>query len=525
MAPRTAAVSTVRLPAASALAESHPDHLATIGRLHRFTSQPTDHCRLLELHAGPDSHLLALAAASPESHFFGIPFSDADLDQGRALAEEVGLDNVSWASGLIKDPCHGLTSFDEVDYVLCQGLFPYLGRESQDDLLRFFGSVLSPRGMAVVSFNTEPGWCNTRTLREVVRSGRPPSSQDGPDAREARRTIERFAHDLAARETSAARSLADDAARILERDDGFLDLEILGPHLQACFFREFLERASERGLRYLADARAGTWANAQREPIRNQLERHSADPLAREQYLDLLRNRRLRRAILVRDDTAATSLVPDLTAIETLRGCARLVPVTSQVDLRPHVEVPFWPMDGGSPTRVTDPPLKALLASLAEAWPHSVGLADLPTHLVSQLIQGGAPAYPSGAASWGPLTLQAYTAGLIDLHIREPALVSIPGDAPKACPLSRIAARTGQAIHNAWGRRINVEPLDRIILALLDGQTDRAKLVERLEPDRPNGMPLLQEYANNGSNTREHFLRSVLEPSLNRLAANALLIA
>jgi SAM-dependent methyltransferase len=527
--PRAAAAidvdAGIRLPSPSAHSETHPDHLAAIALLHGFAPTPITTSRILEIHSGRAVYLASLSALLPHAQLVGVSFSRSDQEAGRAYLAELQLQNVELALGVLDDLDSSLQGLEDFDFVVCHGLFSHLDEENQNRLLAQCGRLLSPRGIALISFNSEPGSSNLWILREVAGS----ASRHAPDRSrsplEARRAIELFVRHLADCDADWARSLAEEGARVLQRDDQFLLLDILGPSSRPLFLREFLERVRRHGLRYLADARPGTWASAQRPPVRGQLEAHSSDPLEREQYLDLLRNRRQRRAILVRADAALVSDTPDPVALSFLRATPRLVPATRPVDLAPRFEVPFWPLEGGSPARIADPPIKAILAALVEKWPHSLPVAALPSLVAARLNQPGAPLYPADMPSWAPLILQAFTAGLISLHTSEPMLVSAPGERPTAIPPARLNALRQEPIENLWGRTVPIDPLDRLVLSLLDGTSDRAGLVDRLmrlDEARLQTPGRLQQSA---LDRRAWIENEILLPSLGRLAANALLIA
>src|SRR5947209_19460103 len=73
-----------------AFPQTHPDRLATIGRLFGLPTAPADECRVLELGCASGGNLIPLAEQYPRSRFVGVDVSQRQVDKGRAMARELG---------------------------------------------------------------------------------------------------------------------------------------------------------------------------------------------------------------------------------------------------------------------------------------------------------------------------------------------------------------------------------------------------------------------------------------------------
>src|SRR5687767_13380357 len=73
---------------------THPDCLATIATLMGMKPAPVDGCRVLELGCATGGNLIPMAMALPESRFVGIDLSPRQVDDGRALVQRLGLQNI-----------------------------------------------------------------------------------------------------------------------------------------------------------------------------------------------------------------------------------------------------------------------------------------------------------------------------------------------------------------------------------------------------------------------------------------------
>src|SRR5215216_4366985 len=77
-----------------AFPQTHPDRLATIGKLFGVASANLDTCRVLELGSASGDNLIPMALALPNAQFVGIDFSQRQTEQGQAVVNALGLRNV-----------------------------------------------------------------------------------------------------------------------------------------------------------------------------------------------------------------------------------------------------------------------------------------------------------------------------------------------------------------------------------------------------------------------------------------------
>src|SRR5439155_12513350 len=77
--------------------------------------------------------------------------------------------------------------------------------------------------------------------------------------------------------------------------------------------------------------------------------------------------------------------------------------------------------------------------------------------------------------------LRFYLANLVSLHLHRPPFVLQVSDRPIAASLARVQAARGLRVACLRHSLVDLAPLDRIILPLLDGSRDRATLVTALE--------------------------------------------
>lgn len=98
--------------------QSHPDRLATLGRLFGLSPAPVENCRVLELGCASGGNLIPLAFHLPASEFVGVDFSAKQVEVGHKIIGDLDLENIriDHASILDVDQSWGL-----FDYIICHG--------------------------------------------------------------------------------------------------------------------------------------------------------------------------------------------------------------------------------------------------------------------------------------------------------------------------------------------------------------------------------------------------------------------
>jgi cyclopropane fatty-acyl-phospholipid synthase-like methyltransferase len=112
---------------------THPDRLATIATLFGMKPAPVENCRVLELGCGDGGNLLPMAFGLRGSEFAGIDLAGLPIARGRAMAEALGLKNVSLRQEDILQfsACRG-----QYDYIIAHGIYSWVPTVVQDKLLQ-----------------------------------------------------------------------------------------------------------------------------------------------------------------------------------------------------------------------------------------------------------------------------------------------------------------------------------------------------------------------------------------------------
>jgi len=420
-------------------ATTHPDHLAMIAKLHGLNPPPPETARVLEIGGGDGINLIAMAAAYPRAEFLSFDLAQAPVARGKAIIAASGLTNVRVEIGDIVDAARDLEG--SFDYVSAHGVYAWVPGPVRDALLALIGRVLSPDGVAFVSYNALPGGHFRRVVREMTLHHI--RGIDDPDDR-----VEAAAAFL----TDYSRPRADDrpllaalrdvARPISAKVRSVLFHDELGDVFEPQAFADVVEAAARHGLRFLNEAEPGRMDQGMPEA-----DMDDAALIRAVQADDYASVCFFHQTLFVRSDRIPTRR-PNLAAVPDLYASARCTR-TGPTD--------FESSDGTF--GISDLPLADAVAKIGEAWPQRLRVGDLVQdemrlEAVYRLFLGKA----------------------IELHASPLPGVTAPGDRPRVSGLARALLTLGEDRLFTLDHRAVLldEPAPRAFLSLLDGSRDWA---------------------------------------------------
>lgn len=510
-----------------ALAQAHPDRLATIATLFGMKPPAVFRCRILELGCGDGLNLISVGLGLPEAECVGIDLAASGIARGQEILQSIGLKNVtlSQRSILDIDP-----DFGQFDYIIAHGVYSWVPPEVQDKLLGICHENLAENGVAYVSYNAYPGSHQREMVREMMRY-HVAGFEDPAQRIEQARALVEFLAEQARTEGDPYRSvLKQERERIRGFADSSLFHDDLAEENAPVYFYQFVEDAARHGLQYLSEAhftetQAGVFP-ASVVAVLNQI----ADSLiAKEQYLDFLKGRRFRQTLLCH----AACELDRIPRPERMAQFYLASPLRTDSPLSDQQSRAIVAFAGPLKSSIgTDSPLiKAALAALGEAWPQAVHFHDLLAVARAACGRGNGP---DGASMdedirvLGDLLLRAYAGGIIELYVHPPRFVVQPGERPVVSPLARLQSREDGKVINLRHYNIEVDnPVGRYLLRRLDGSLDRAGLVDDLAALVDSGDLRIQTgeaSVQDGRSVRE-LLTAELERQLKDLGERALLVA
>ncbi len=424
--------------------QTHPAHLAVLGRLHGLDPAPVESARVLDVGAGEGGNLVPLALTLPGATFVGIDLAAAPVERGARTVRELGLPNVRLLQMDLLDAAEELGTFD---YVIAHGLYSWTPPAVRDGLLDLLGRCLSPRGLAYVSYTALPGGRLRQVLREAMLAATPPELREDVPAFLARsRSVLALLAQGRPVMTPFDTAVAEEARRTLEREENVVFHDLLAPFFEPVSLGGFAAHAARHGLVHVADAGVvDSWNLLLRpEALEEAARLVPDDPLGRENLVDALRLRTLRQSILA---CAEASPVPEW-APPRIVGCH----VSSSAR---ETEPGTFELRVGGTLTLGRPEAAGFLRHLASIWPADEVVDDRWAALVAELFK---------YAAVGVWTV--------------PSAAGRAGERPRGSPLARLQAGRGDPVVASLDHRSIqiVNPGVRRFLALLDGRRTREEL-------------------------------------------------
>ncbi len=451
-------------------AETHPDNLATIARLHGLTTPDVATCRVLELGCSRGNNLIPMAYAMPGAQFFGVDLAREPIAYGQQKIEELGLSNIHLRQADLMELDETIGSFD---YIIAHGVYAWVPEPVRDGLLAQCKRLLSPNGVVFLSYNTLPGGHLRRMIREMMLFQAGGVCENEQAANRALDYVQFISECLP--EDDLYRPIIERQIRQMRKKGAnTLFHDELEPAYQPISFVDFVSHAARHGLQYLGESTVPPPTDPCYNPEVTAKLRIVAggDPIATEQSLDYLRMRMYRETLLCHSTCDITHDL-SLPALNSLRISSRV-----------HAEEPAatgertYTLPDGKSIESRHPAVIAILDALIAAWPRSVSMADLEAKLMASGLPIDADLFPQ--------ILRLFSARIVQLRTWQAPVAASMGPTP------RISAWVRSSLSEPYGAasllHLDVlvnDPVLRDLVLLLDGSRDRDRLLESLSALHP----------------------------------------
>ena len=458
---------------------TQPARLGVAAALFGRDYAPPEACRVLEIGCGDGGNLIPMAAAWPGAQFYGIDLAAQVIETGRAAVAGLGLDN-------IRLDALDLTQAGDIgqfDYVIAHGLYAWVPAAVRESLMALIGRVLSPRGVAHVSYNTLPGCRIRQAVRDMLtvllEGVETPADRMAAIPGFLKLLSESYQDD----DWLGARAAGRQAKRMLDQAPETTFHDELSPDYAPVMVRDFIAHAGRHGLQFLCEAEAQRVQPfvPKSDAARILMGRAGDDVVRLEQYADILNMESFRHSLLCRGEGP----------VERRFETSALAKLHLAADLKPDGDDGFTgPL--GSSLKVHDPGGRALFERLGEAWPSTIPLAEVDPGVYPQI-------------------LKLHLAGVAELHAGARAVVTRPGERPRLWPVARAQIDAGrQRLTTRTHETLTVTDAEGLhFIALLDGRRTREDIVAAMAERVGSAEPV----------------RATLDQHLERLARAGLLDA
>lgn len=499
---------------------THPRHLETLASLFGMTPAPIGGCRVLELGCAAGANLMPQALEFPESRFLGIDLSERQIADGQETVAALGLRNLELRQANILDINE---TWGQFDYILCHGVYSWVPPQVQGKILDVAQRNLAPQGVAIISYNTYPGWHFKGLIRELMlyHVGQFPDPQE--QLPQSLALLEFLAEAVPERELLGKVVREELEALRKSNNLGYVFHEYLEECNLPIYFHQFMAEAAARGLQYLGEAEFDKMLLQNFAP---KVQEHlgGLPLLQQEQYMDFVRGRKFRSTLLCHQGIPLNRQV-DAQRMKQYHFALGSIPEVEQIDIRSEAPAVFR-LKQGSIT-VQKPLVKVALMYLKEVFPRHVAFEQL--YRISRERLARVRAVPGQLAETGEdglatALLSGYTVSLFDMCRTPPRCVHQATTRPLATPLTRLQAASGDCVTNQRHQMIQVDEFQRQILRRLDGQHDRAALMSEMATAIASGVLVVRQRDQPVTHLDAATLGSLVDSALTRLSQCALLL-
>jgi len=446
--------------------ETHPRRLHAVAHLLGLEAPAPAKCRVLELGCAVGGNIVPMAYSLPEAQFTGIDLVASQIDTAQRFAAASGVKNLELRATSITDVT---PQWGQFDYIIAHGVLSWIPHEVAEKVLQICAEQLTPKGVAYISFNTYPGWHVRMWARDAMRF-------------HAEQFAEPIQKAVAGRDFITALAQAPFTATLLKgevqylqgRSESYILHEYLESMNQPFYFRDFAARIAKQGLQYLGDAvQNGMVAAENWPPFRSWMEANRDDLIRQEQYVDFVRNREFRRALI-----CPGSLTLDRTRMleraETMQATAffRQSPAANGLSRFEHQRGEVVTGAG---------PMRDALVMISQRFPRTISIKEVidaaGQHRATLLRE----------------LLNCWMNGTLELYVDPPTvLAQPPSDKPRASPVARYLAAQNQSPINRRHGSVVVDETQRRFIQLLDGTRTRDQLASEMGTARENVDQLIQ---------------------------------
>ena len=472
--------------------QTHPRHLATIATLFGIQPKLVSDCRVLEIGCSDGSNLIPMACEFPNSQFVGVDLSSRQIKNAKQTVETLKLKNIDLRYCNILDVDD---SFGKYDYIIAHGIYSWVPDDVQKHLLKLCKHRLNNQGIAYISYNTYPGWKMRGLLRDMMLY-HANNFEDTPSKITQAKALINFLSETVPVENNAYGTLLRNELKNMKNwDDNYFLHESLEEVNDPVYFYQFIEKAKQQGLQYLAESEVHNMITGNFDArVKETLDKIGTNIIQREQYMDFIRNRMFRQTLLCHDDISLTRGI-DVENISSMNMSSNCEAVTKDPDLTSNAEVEFKVNNLHFSSEC--PYTKCAVNYLGSIWPEYISFQDI-LEKVGTFIDNNLQTKAERNEDINDVDLFAtkifnlYAKNIIDLSLYPPTVTKTISKNPVIGPIACLQAQTQDWTTNQLHQVVDVDVISKHLLPLLDGQHDDKKIRKHLLKLIQNGTLQLQ---------------------------------
>ncbi len=508
-------------------AYTRPEHLRTIGLVFGVQPPAVENARILDIGCAEGGNMIDFAESYPESYSLGIDLSKVQITNGMEIVKSLGLKNIDLKHLSILDIDE---SFGKFDYIICHGVISWVPDVVRDKIFEISSKLLSPNGIAFISYNTLPGWNMQKTIRDMMMFHSSAFTDNRDKLQQAKLLLDFVSDSLEGSETPYSKFLQHETNFLKNLGNSYLLHEYLGEENTAFYFQEFVSNARKHNLNYLGDSSLSAMFVGNL-PAKTAEKLQSINDIVRtEQYMDFITNRKFRTTLLCHNNIMINRAIEPSKLADFYTTCnIRPAMLESEVDINNAVESSGFHYNNlESPDISTSSPvMKAVFYVYADNIGNPLTLEQIATLAMKKSDKLQLKDFRAELDSViAKLVLQGY----VQIFAIKPNSVYKISSKPKVSELARYQARKLEKTNLFVTNRVNaVVPLqlhEKYIIELLDGKNSIEQIEEKIFEKFASG--LLVASNENGIVSDEQLLKPYITHCVNvclqKLKINYLLI-
>jgi methyltransferase-like protein/trans-aconitate methyltransferase len=456
-----------------------PEHLYTIAKIFGLNPVNVETAKVLELGCGSGGNIIGYAQRYPKANVVGVDLSKVQIDAGKKTVDQLGLSNIDLKSMSIADID---SSFGKFDYIICHGVFSWVPKEIQDKILDISKNLLSPNGIAYVSYNALPGWNIVGTFREMLQYHTDSFSSDVDKLSQARAFIGFLQEGLAESNTPYYKFLENEAKVISSVDNSYLKHEYLDRGNSQFYFVDFVKMAQDQGLSYLADTHLSTMYIGNLPPKAIEKLQAINDIVRVEQYMDFIVNRRFRSTLLCNNDAQIKRNI-DNAILNDMWMSMRLQPdvLADKLDFKNNnLETSFSVQSAGGVVKCNPRGsfISAALYAFFEAASTYISMDDLVKYIKAKCPDFSEKEHLEIIKAE---LLSLLFKGMLSVRAVKPLTASKISSKPQISKLAQLQIKNNShLVCNQLNDSVVIPAIYRVVMVNLDGKSDIDQLVKKV---------------------------------------------
>ena len=199
-----------------------------------------------ELGCGTGHSLLIFASANPDAMFTGIDFNEEHIAFAKDRAEKLGIKNCIFQYADITT----VNSLPAFDYIVMHGLYTWVHEPVREAIHRIIEGSLTQQGLALVSYNSYPGWHIFEPLRMMFREYSMHLSDDPFQNAEQGIGFLQWMHEKQSEYMKVVPSAGAFIEELSKHDMRYIIHEYYADHWTPLWFKEMNEKMNNSGLTF-----------------------------------------------------------------------------------------------------------------------------------------------------------------------------------------------------------------------------------------------------------------------------------